>query len=128
MSKHRFSIVEGTWTIALLAPDEPIPRWASDATGFVSITRTKDELSIICPESVVPPGGRSNPGWALLVVHGPLPFAEVGVLSSFASPLAARGISLLPVGTFDTDYILVRADRIAAACEALVAAGHELVA
>ena len=127
-SPQRFSHVEGTWAVARLGPGDAIPPWALGVTGFVSITRTHDELSIVCPAASVPPDVRAETGWALLELHGPFPFSQVGVLASFASPLAASDISLFAVSTFDTDYILVKSAQVEAACIALVAAGHTLVA
>ena len=123
----RFSVVPGRWAIARLSPDAPVPPWALAAEGFVSITRTADELSVVCPESVVPQGVQVEPGWAVLKLLGPFPFDQVGVLASVASPLAAAGISLFALSTFDTDYVLVKESRLPSAREALVAAGHELV-
>jgi hypothetical protein len=127
MNPVRFSVVPGRWAIARVSPDAPMPMWAFAADGFVSITRTADELSVVCPESVVPRGVQVEPGWALLKLLGPFPFDEVGVLASVASPLAAAGISLFALSTFDTDYVLVKEARLPSASEALVFAGHELI-
>jgi hypothetical protein len=127
MNAHRFSIVSGTFSIVRLQVGHDVPAWALDASGFVSITRTSDELSIVCPESDAPSDVHCERGWAIRKVLGPLPFAQTGVLASFASPLAASGISLFAVSTFDTDYILIEATQLSAACQALTAAGHELV-
>lgn len=63
-------------------------------------------------------------GWRLLKVAGPLDFDAVGILASIANPLARAGISLLAVGTFDTDYVLIQGERLDRAHETLVAAGH----
>jgi hypothetical protein len=123
----RLSMVPGLWAIVRLAPNEPVPGWAVGARGFVSITRTLDELSIVCPEPSVPDGLRAERGWALIRLHGPIPFDQTGVLSSLAAPLAAAGVGLFAISTFDTDYLLVKAGDLAKAREALVAAGHEFV-
>ena len=122
----RFSVVPGTWTIVRLGPTDVIPAWALQSAGFVSITRTDDELSVVCAESVVPAGLRCESGWSALKLIGPFPFAQVGVLASFTTPLARASISLFAVSTFDTDYILLKHDALMAACEALVAVGHIL--
>ncbi len=127
MNTQRFSILHGAWTIVRLGAKDVVPIWALDAAGFVSITRTDDELSIVCPEASVPSGVQSEPGWAILKVHGPFPFAQLGVLASFALPLSAAGVSIFSVSTFDTDYILIKATQMPAASHTLVSAGHELV-
>jgi hypothetical protein len=125
MTTVRFSVVPGLWTVARLSPGAPVPAWAAEARGFVSVTRTEDELSVVCPEAAVPPGVRAETGWSLLKLIGPFPFEQVGVLASVASPLAGAGISLFTLSTFDTDYVLVKEARLGDAREALVSAGHE---
>jgi hypothetical protein len=121
-----FSFLEGTWAVVRLPPGAPLPSWAIDAPGFLSLTRTDDELSVICLERAVPAGSHAERGWSVLKLHGPFPLTEVGILASLAAPLAAAGVSVLPVGTFDTDYLLVRSSAAPSACRALLAAGHRL--
>jgi len=124
---HRFSIVAGRFAVARLEPGEPIPEWASSAGPFASITRTPDELSIVASEAAVPEGVKCERGWAMIRLLGPFLFSQVGVLASFAAPLAEAGVSLFAMSTFDTDYLLVKEDRASSARDTLVAAGHELV-
>jgi hypothetical protein len=119
-----FSVLPGTWAVVRLAPGDAIPPWALAAPGLVSFTRTADELSVVCAQAAVPPGCRAEPGWALLAIRGPLPFDQVGVLAAVSTPLAAAGVSLFAVSTFDTDYLLVKTDRLDTACQALRSAGH----
>lgn len=127
MDGQRFSILPGTWAVARLGPHDRVPPWALEGGDFVSITRTAEELTVVCPESAALGDVQVERGWAVLKLHGPFPFTQVGVLARFATPLAAAGVSLLAIGTFDTDYLLVKAHDLPAACRALVAAGHELV-
>ncbi len=123
--KLSFSIVPGEYSIARLGPAEAVPAWAFGG-GFSSVTRTPEELSIVSSSSAVPPGVRSEPGWALLKLSGPFAFDQVGVLESFLRPLAAAGVSIVAISTFDTDYVLVKGDGIAEAVAALAAAGYEI--
>lgn len=124
---HRFSLIRGTWAILKLPPAERIPAWAAEATGFVSITRTAEELSIIAPREVIPAGIDAPVEWSLIKVHGPFSFAAVGVLASFGTPLANAGISIIAVSTYDTDYVLVRSGDEGAARQCLIVAGHTYV-
>ena len=125
---HRFSIIPGRWAILKLAADAAVPDWASAATGFVTITRTADELSLIVPCDRIPADVEPTVEWSLIKVHGPFSFAAVGVLASFGTPLATAGISIIAVSTHDTDYVLVRADDEGAARHTLILAGHTYVA
>jgi hypothetical protein len=108
--------------ICRLRPSERIPSWAlEEHDSLSSITRTPDELSIVCPEEAVPPDVEAEDGWRALVVPGPIPFEQTGVLASIAGPLAAAGISIFAVSTYDTDYVLVKAEQVERALELLAA-------
>ena len=91
---------------------------------FTSATRTPDELSVICATAAVPGGVIAERDWRVLRVAGPLDFELTGVAAALTAPLAGAGISVLPVATYDTDYLLVRETALAAALAALAAAGH----
>ncbi|MDR3704110.1 MAG: bifunctional pyr operon transcriptional regulator/uracil phosphoribosyltransferase PyrR [Candidatus Sulfopaludibacter sp.] len=101
------------------------PEWLRG--GFHSVTRTAGELSVVCEEGPVPPDVPCERGWRALQVEGPLDFALVGVLASLAVSLAEAGVSIFAVSTFDTDYVLVKEERLAAAADALQRAGHEVI-
>jgi hypothetical protein len=111
--------------ICRLAPGAAIPAWAT-AGPFFSITRTPDELSIISAESAVPAGVQHESGCRTFKVTGPLDFALTGILASIAKPLAEAGISIFAVSTFDTDYVLMKDERVGDAVRALEAAGHQV--
>src|SRR5512143_2200033 len=127
---QNFSVIPGAYAICRMSAKAPLPSWAGKA--FTSITRTADELSIVCDQRRLPPvldglDLRIARGWALLKVHGPFPLEVVGVLSSVATPLANAKISLFALSTFDTDYILVKRTHLDQAIAALTLAGHTLV-
>lgn len=116
-------VLDGTYTIAKLPSDAALPAWAGNGPLF-SITRTEDELSVVCLESQVPTWVRKEGGWRSLRVAGTIDFAEVGVLASLASPLAEAGIGLFVISTFDTDYLLVKEADWERTREVLIMAGH----
>ena len=118
----RLHVLPGTLALCRLDANADVPSWARG--DFVSITRTMDELSIVCAESLVPVGVQQVRGYSAIVVQGPLAPELVGVLASMAGPLARAGIPIVAIGTFDTDYVLVRAVDLAAAMDVLRAAGH----
>ncbi len=122
---RRFSHVQGEWAIARLPPDAPIPAWACTAApGFSSVTRTDEELSVVCRAEHVPAGVRVKRDWALLSVQGPFAFEETGVIASFVQPLSEAGIAVFVISTFDTDYVLVASACVVQACRVLVDCGH----
>jgi len=112
-----------TFAVCRLAADAVVPVWAW--TGEVAcVTRTRDELSIVCRADLVPADVVREAGWRCLKVKGPLDFSLTGVFSRIAQPLADAGISLFAVMTYDTDYVMVKEERLRAAVAALMDAGH----
>lgn len=109
--------------ICKLDPGAAIPPWATKG-AFFSVTRTSDELSIVCEQAALPSGQSAQTDWRALKVQGPLDFALTGILASLAAPLASAKISLFALSTFDTDYLLVKDAELARAIEALAKAGH----
>ena len=121
----RLAAVPGALAVCRLAPDAPLATWMQ--TGAISsVTRTADELSVVCAEPVVPQGVRHESGWRALRVAGPLEFSMTGVLAALSIPLAEAGVPIFVVSTFDTDWLLVQADRLDDAALALRTAGHEV--
>lgn len=116
-------LLPGRFAISRLAPGRPVPKWAT-REGFHSLTRTPDELSIVCLERNLPVRQNAQRGWRLLRVKGPLEFSLTGILASLTAPLAAAGISIFSISTYDTDYLLVKATTVSRALTALRAAGH----
>lgn len=119
------TLLPESFAISQLAATAPTPEWGMQGT-FFSVTRTRDELSIVCEHSRVPASVRSQHGWNALKVHGPFALTETDVLSSLASPLAEAKISLFTISTFDTDYLLVASDTLSAAISVLERAGHKI--
>ncbi len=101
------------------------PAWALERQ-FFSITRTADELSIVCPESDAPEGAKVEGGWRAIKVEGPLDFSLMGILASITAPLAAAGVGVFAVSTYDTDYVLVKEANLEKAVSALKSRGHEV--
>ena len=120
-TRRKVSVLPLRLAIVRDEADAPFPAWAMHAEArFWSVTRTSEELSIVCDEDSVPPScGRVERGWRALWLRGPIPFDETGVLVSLAEPLANAGISVFAISTFDTDYVLVRETSLDRALAAL---------
>lgn len=112
------------FTVCQLPAGAPVPAWVAGDPGFMSLTRTEEELSVVCPASVVPPETKQETGWRMFQLAGPIDFALTGVLASILDPLARAGIGIFALSTFNTDFVLVKGGQVAAAIQALRAAGH----
>ncbi|HSE46508.1 MAG TPA: ACT domain-containing protein [Gemmatimonadales bacterium] len=119
-------LVPGTLAICRLAPDAPLPPWASVPGPFLTISRTPEELSITLAQEAVPAGIRCERDYRALRVHGQLPPNLVGILLSIAKPLAEAGLAIFAISTYDTDYVLVKLNDLPAALNALREAGHQV--
>lgn len=119
------SVLPHALSVCRLSPTDPTTAWAG-AGAFSSITRTPDELSIVCESIAAPSDVRAEHGWRALAVAGPLDFGLVGIMAGITGSLAAAGISVFVVSTYDTDYVLVRAARFDHAIAALQQAGYRV--
>ena len=113
-------LLPAVFAVCRLDPVAPVP------DGFWSVTRTDDELSVICVEDAVPEGAVVQRGWRALQVVGPLDFALTGVAAALTAPLAEAQVSVLPIATYDTDYLFVRDETLSRAVAALEDAGHRV--
>jgi uncharacterized protein len=125
-ARLRFRRLEEPFAICKLAATDPAPAWAPEGV-LTSITRTLDELSIVCPLKHVPEPHRPEIPWFCLKLEGPFAFSEVGIVKAFIDPLVMQGIPIFVVSTYDTDYVLVQETFSPAALQALEEAGHELI-
>src|SRR5579864_3986420 len=112
-SKRRFdlTVLPGSFALVHLAADAPFPRWAVQGE-FFSVTRTNDEVSVVCAADQVPNDVAAEAGWRLLKAKGPFALSEVGVLAELSTPLAEANVSLFAISTFDTDYLLVKEKQL----------------
>ncbi|WMP19442.1 ACT domain-containing protein [Thiothrix lacustris] len=122
------TLLPESFAICRLAADSPIPAWAMPGkASFLAITLTHEELSIICPEHLVPADTDipAFTGWRCLKLEGPIALDEPGVLAALVVPMAAVGISVFAEATYDTDYLLV--NQIEKAIQSLEEMGHRVV-
>lgn len=122
----KFRQLPGLYAVVRMAPATPVPDWATKG-DFTSITRSADELSIVCPADAVPKEIDPGPRWVCLKLEGPFPFSQTGVLLSFVAPLSGNEVPIFAISTYDTDYVLIQEEFCRAAVYALQKAGHELV-
>jgi uncharacterized protein len=120
----KFRWLPGPYAVVRLARDVAIPDWATKG-DFTSITRTADELSIVCPADNLPPDVHSPHHWICFKLEGPFAFLQTGILLSFIEPLSDKGIPIFAISTYDTDYVLIQ-EEFAWGLDVLREAGHEL--
>lgn len=123
MKQLSLSLLPHKYAVCQFHPDKHIPYWALMG-DFVSLTRTNEELSIICQQSNVPAEVEAERGWCCIQVQGAFDFSVVGVHASLAIPLAEANISVLSVATYATDYLLVKEENVERALQVLEQAGH----
>lgn len=119
------SLLPDDFAVCRLAPETAVPAWALQGP-VGSVTRTPDELSVVCAQADVPPGVHHEPGWRCLRAHGPFAFELTGILAALTAPLASAHVPLFALSTFDTDYLLVKAPDLGRAIVALAGAGHDI--
>lgn len=120
--------VPGHLAVLQLPPGSPLPDWATQGPFWCAVS-TPEELSIICDPRDIPemaPGLCIEGPWRALRVEGTLDFALTGIVSALSAPLANAGIPIFAVSTFNTDYLLVRANTFEAAKGVLLHAGHQI--
>ena len=122
-AKVRLKRLAGSYSVCRLDPSSPIPRWA-DGEGFVSISRSDDELSIVCRTERVPADVRQDSDWTCYRFLGPFAFDETGIVSAVIGPLSDAGIGIFVVSTFDGDHMLIKQADVAGAEPVLAASGH----
>ena len=123
--KLRLLLLPETLAICRLDKDAPVPEWALKGS-FFSVTRTVEELSVVCPKIHVPAEVKREEGWRCIKVQGPLDFSLTGILASLTTPLAEKGISVFAISTYDTDYLLVKEENLKKAIEILVKKGNRV--
>lgn len=124
-SRFEFRVHDERLAIARLPPAAALPTWARGA--FVNVARTVDELSIVCAQANVPPGVQHERDKVAFGIVGVVPMTTIGVLASLCGALAAAKVPVFVLSTYDTDWLLVSADRLAPARAALEALGHSFV-
>jgi hypothetical protein len=121
--KLKLSILENLFTVHRFPPDYEIPKQIYE-NQFCSISKTEDELSIVCSSSVLLGSESSETGWSCIKVLGPLDFSLTGILADISGVLAKAEVSIFAISTFDTDYVLVKSEKLPVAKEALQKSGY----
>ena len=123
--KHALDVLPERFGICRFGPNASIPDWALTCR-FYSITRTEEEVSVVCHEEAISQDTSCEKGWRCFKVKGPIDFSETWILASLAQPLARANISIFALSTYDTDYLFVRDKDISRTIEVLVGEGFSI--
>jgi hypothetical protein len=124
MQKLTLYMLPQLYAFCRLQPNGAIPHWALLGDDFISLTRTHEELSVVCLQENVPPDAQAERDWRCIKVEGPFGFSVSGVHASLALPLAEASISVMAIATYETDHLLIKSEDVEAAIETLKRAGH----
>lgn len=122
MKQLTFILIDGLFSLCRLAPEDAIPSWAL-SSSFYTITKTSDELSVVCESNYVPAFVKQDGNWRIFKIAGVLNLSLTGITAKFSTALANAGVNLCVIATYDTDYILVKQEKLQTAIIALQDAG-----
>ena len=119
-------LLKEKYGVCRLDKNELIPEWAQNS-DFFSITKTCDELSIVCFQDDIPNNINCEKDWRILKIEGPLDFSLIGILASISTILAQKGISIFAISTYDTDYILVKNKDLDITIQSLINERYDVI-
>ncbi len=120
------TVLPSRFAMCQLKLDEQLPAWVYQSS-FYSISRTADELSVVCEEQLVKDEIQKSTGWKLLKINAVLDLSLTGITAQFSTALAKAGVNLSVIATYNTDYILVEEVKLTTATKALRESGFEIV-
>ena len=123
MPKQTLAVLPQEFTIHSLDENDAIPA-AVLSSDIYFIGKTEDELSIVVPSSVQLNSLESDQGWRALELIGPLHLSMVGIMAQIGEVMAKAKIAIFVLSTFDTDFFLLKANKLDAAVSALTEAGY----
>jgi uncharacterized protein len=126
MSKQTLQLHSTVLSIHSLDVDSDIPAALLKQSLFF-ISKTHDELSIVCPSHFIINSLDTEPDWQALEVVGPLGFSLTGIMANISGVLARADVSIFSISTYDTDYILVKKHTAGLAIKALKKDGYNVV-
>ena len=118
-------LFENEYSIYKFTPDFIITEniFSSD---FISITKTKDEISIVAPINKLKNFIEAEIGWKIIKINEILDFSLIGIISKISTLLANENISIFVISTYNTDYILVKKENLKKTIEVLIKNQYEV--
>ena len=95
---------------------------------YIFIGKTEEELSLVCDTGHIPDNyTEREDNWKAFKIQGQLDFSLIGILSEITKILADNKIGVFAISTYNTDYILVKEDKLSLAIKSLDGAGYGIV-
>lgn len=126
LSEMKLELLDDTFAIHRFSPSHMIPDEVFGEAVF-GIVKTGEELSIVCRDSLDLSSEQCHRGWSCIKVSGPLDLNAVGILAALSKVLAEARINIFVMSTFDTDYMLVPAEKSSGAVTAIRMAGFRII-
>ena len=121
-----FEVLEANFAIYRFGNGRILPNWIY-SSGFYSITKTKDEISVVTAQNdLLSSDIVCNKEWRLIKIEGPLDFSLVVVISDVYAIFKSKNISIFALSTYDTDYFLVKQIDLDIGIQALIENGHKV--
>ena len=84
-------------------------------------------MSLVCLTENVPDNTTDrDDGWRAFRIEGVLDFSLIGILAKISTILAENKIGIFAVSTYNTDYILTKAEQFDKAIKVLADSGYEI--
>jgi uncharacterized protein len=127
IQKPDLMLLKDTYTIYKFKSSSKTPGWIENSE-FYSVTKTKDELSIVCKQMEVklPSGGLADTNWRMIKIIGPLDLSLTGIIAEISGVLAESGVPLFTISTYHTDYFMVKDENLDKAILALKENGYQI--
>lgn len=126
MINKYLEVLKGEFTIYRFNASEKIPEEVS-ASKFYWIGKTDEELSIVCESNLLSNKEDSVSNWSIIKIAAKLDFSVVGVLAEISNALKKAGISIIALSTYNTDYIMLKTDKMNDAKISLEKAGYKFI-
>lgn len=115
--------IDGQFAVCKIAQTPAVPDWAHGE--FVQLSYSENECTVVCEQENVPVDIVCEKDWICFRIAGELQFDQIGIIADVSRVLAEAKISVFAVSTFDTDYFLVKSDKLKDAINCLISNGYD---
>lgn len=122
----KLEILDNKLKVVKLKNNETVPEIVFKQE-FYSITKTNEEFYIVLDENINITSIIVEYNWRAIKIVGTLDFSLIGILSHISTILAQAEISIFAISTYNTDYILLKENKLENAIEVLKQNKYEII-